>query len=67
MALPPQGWHKSTYSNDFEDACVEAALVPGYGVLVRGSEDRSRRPLALSSPAWRDFLVTPTPTSSVAR
>jgi Domain of unknown function (DUF397) len=59
MALPLTGWHKSSYSTDFEDACVEArANQRGRGVLVRDTKDRALRPLAVSSPAWRTFLGT---------
>lgn len=57
MSLPLHGWHKSTYSSDFEDACVEALVRPaGVGVLVRDSKDRSRLPLAVSVSAWHTFL-----------
>ncbi|MGW1432174.1 DUF397 domain-containing protein [Streptomyces sp. NPDC002431] len=57
MALPPTGWHRSSYSGDFEDACVEARADGGTrGVLVRDSKDADRRPLAVSGPAWRTFL-----------
>ncbi|MER6916504.1 DUF397 domain-containing protein [Streptomyces sp. NPDC000594] len=56
MALPPEGWHKSTYSTEFEDACVEAARAVSHGVLVRDTKDRGRRPFTVSSPAWHAFL-----------
>ncbi|MGW3100036.1 DUF397 domain-containing protein [Streptomyces sp. NPDC001102] len=57
MPLPSTGWHKSSYSSDYEDACVEArARVGGSGVLVRDSKDRSRRPLTVSGAAWHAFL-----------
>ncbi|MEU5163944.1 DUF397 domain-containing protein [Streptomyces sp. NPDC020875] len=58
MPLSPSEWHKSTYSGDFEDACVEArALAAGDGVHVRDSKDRSRRALDVSAPAWTSFLT----------
>lgn len=57
MPLPSAGWHKSSYSSDFEDACVEARAVPdGGGVRIRDSKDRSRRPVAVSAAAWHTFL-----------
>ncbi|CAL9422162.1 DUF397 domain-containing protein [Streptomyces sp. enrichment culture] len=59
MPLPPTGWHKSTHSGDFEDACVEVrARADGTGVRVRDSKARTRRPLGLSTAAWRTFLDT---------
>ncbi|MBD3551408.1 MULTISPECIES: DUF397 domain-containing protein [Streptomyces] len=57
MPLPPSGWHKSSYSSDFQEACVEAQSQPGLtGVLIRDSKDRFRPPLAVSTAAWHDFL-----------
>ncbi|OEJ96154.1 DUF397 domain-containing protein [Streptomyces thermolilacinus] len=59
MPLPSTGWHKSTCSGDFEDACVEVrARAGGAGVRVRDSKDRTRRPLDLSTAAWQTFLDT---------
>lgn len=57
MPLPLTGWHKSSHSSDFEDACVEASVCPAGGVLIRDSKDRSRKPLAVSAAAWHSFLV----------
>lgn len=57
MPLPSIGWHKSTYSGDFEDACVEASIrADGDGVLIRDSKDDTRRPLDVSAMAWHAFL-----------
>lgn len=57
MSLPPTGWHKSSYSTDFQEACVEAAVAAGgVGVRVRDSKDRDRRPFSVSARAWRGFL-----------
>ncbi|WP_411083430.1 DUF397 domain-containing protein [Streptomyces sp. cmx-18-6] len=57
MPLPPNAWHRSSYSGDFEDACVEAQARPDLeGVSVRDSKDRRRLPLTVSAAAWRDFL-----------
>ncbi|MFD0371089.1 DUF397 domain-containing protein [Streptomyces sp. NPDC127114] len=56
MPLPSTGWHKSSYSSDFEDACLEASVRPDSGVLIRDSKDHDRRQLALSAAAWHAFL-----------
>ncbi|AQS66877.1 DUF397 domain-containing protein [Streptomyces pactum] len=57
MPLPPTGWYKSSYSTDFEEACVEACVAAvGAGVLVRDAKDRDRRPFPVSAPAWSSFL-----------
>ncbi|MGW6866144.1 DUF397 domain-containing protein [Streptomyces sp. NPDC054901] len=57
MPLPSTGWYKSSYSSDFEDACVEASANPDGGVLIRDSKDRSRSPLPVSAAAWHSFLA----------
>ncbi|MFJ2589707.1 DUF397 domain-containing protein [Streptomyces sp. NPDC087538] len=60
--LPSTGWHKSSYSGDCLEACVEASRHPdGEGVLIRDSKDATRRPLAFSAGAWRPFLASPCP------
>lgn len=57
MPLLPAGWHKSSYSSDYEDACVEACALPdGSGVRIRDSKDLSRRPMTFSATAWHTFL-----------
>ncbi|MFJ7773226.1 DUF397 domain-containing protein [Streptomyces sp. NPDC097107] len=57
MPLPPTGWHKSSYSTDFEEACVEARVAAvGAGVLVRDTKDHDRRPFSVSARAWISFL-----------
>ncbi|WP_309031544.1 DUF397 domain-containing protein [Streptomyces alfalfae] len=59
MPLLTTGWHKSTYSSDFEDACVEARARPDReGVLIRDSKDPEHRPLTVSAAAWRTFLTS---------
>ncbi|MFF3847816.1 DUF397 domain-containing protein [Streptomyces sp. NPDC002328] len=59
MPLPLTGWHKSSYSTDFEDACVEASVDgPDRGVRIRDTKDRGLRPLTASGQAWRAFLRT---------
>jgi hypothetical protein len=57
MPLPSTGWHKSSYSGDCLDACVEACVrADREGVLIRDSKDHARRPLSVSAVAWRVFL-----------
>ncbi|MFB7090780.1 DUF397 domain-containing protein [Streptomyces sp. NPDC056296] len=57
MTLPSTGWHKSSYSTDFQEACVEAAVAAGgTGVRVRDSKNRDRRPFSVSARAWSSFL-----------
>lgn len=60
MPLPSTGWHKSSYSDDRLDACVEACVrTNGDGVLIRDSKDHARHPLTVSPEAWQAFLGTP--------
>ncbi|MFJ6699942.1 DUF397 domain-containing protein [Streptomyces sp. NPDC091272] len=60
MSLPSSVWHKSTYSGDFQDACVEAcAAADGTEVQVQDSKDRGLGPLTISRAAWSAFLVSP--------
>ncbi len=57
MPLPSAGWHKSSYSGDCLDACVEVCVrTDGEGVLIRDSKDHARRPLDVSALAWHVFL-----------
>ncbi|MGI5397793.1 DUF397 domain-containing protein [Streptomyces sp. CA-251251] len=57
MPLPPTGWHKSSHSTDFEEACVEASVAAaGAGILVRDTKDHDRRPFPVSARAWNSFL-----------
>ncbi|MGC9478818.1 DUF397 domain-containing protein [Streptomyces sp. WG4] len=59
MPLPSTGWHKSSYSTEFQEACVEACVAAaGTGVRVRDSKDRDRRPFSVSARAWSSFLST---------
>lgn len=55
QGLPPVGWHRSTYSDDFDNACVEVARDCGR-VLVRDSKDLDQVPLAVGTGAWSDFV-----------
>ncbi|MFD4775023.1 DUF397 domain-containing protein, partial [Streptomyces sp. NPDC058427] len=57
MPLQPTVWHKSSYSTDSQEACVEAAAFPKADtVLIRDSKDRSLPPLSISWTAWSAFL-----------
>ncbi|MET9994258.1 DUF397 domain-containing protein [Streptomyces mutabilis] len=59
MPLPSTGWHKSSYSTEFQEACVEAcgaAAGTGVRVRVRDTKDRDRRPFSVSARAWSSFL-----------
>ncbi|MDG9728447.1 MULTISPECIES: DUF397 domain-containing protein [unclassified Streptomyces] len=59
MPLPSAGWHKSSYSTEFQEACVEACVAAaGVGVRVRDTKDRDRRPFSVSARAWSSFLKT---------
>jgi hypothetical protein len=55
QTLPSAGWYKSSYSNDFDNACVEVAR-SAPGVCVRDSKDRSGPTLAFDAGAWSAFL-----------
>ncbi|WP_329468688.1 DUF397 domain-containing protein [Streptomyces sp. NBC_01431] len=55
--LPATGWHKSSYSDDFDNACVEVSRRIVDGVTVRDSKDLDRPGLAVSSGAWTGFLT----------
>ncbi|WLQ38358.1 DUF397 domain-containing protein (plasmid) [Streptomyces castrisilvae] len=50
-------WHKSSYSTEFEDACVEAARAAG-GVLVHDTKDLSHHPFTTPSPTRTTYLKT---------
>jgi hypothetical protein len=55
--LPATGWHKSTYSDDFDNACVEVSRRLVDGAAVRDSKDRDRPGLTFNSQAWTSFLT----------
>ncbi|MFJ5588345.1 DUF397 domain-containing protein [Streptomyces noursei] len=58
MPLPPAGWHKSSYSNDFEAACVEVSVgANGSSVSIRDSKDPNRCGLDASAGAWTTFVA----------
>ncbi|WP_328418489.1 DUF397 domain-containing protein (plasmid) [Streptomyces violaceus] len=59
MPLPSTGWHKSSHSSDFEDACVEVRVIADNdALLIRDSKDRSRGPMTVSAASWRTFLAS---------
>jgi hypothetical protein len=47
-------WHTSSASGDI--SCVEVAHIPGGGVAVRNSRERSRPPHVFSDAEWASFL-----------
>jgi hypothetical protein len=48
-------WFKSSASAS--GACVEVAHLPGGGVAVRDSKDRSRAPHVYTRREWEAFLI----------
>jgi hypothetical protein len=55
MSTSELAWFKSSYSSASGDDCVEVALTP-VTVHVRDSKDREGPRLALSPPAWGEFV-----------
>ncbi|MFI5619472.1 DUF397 domain-containing protein [Streptomyces sp. NPDC051567] len=49
-------WHKSTYSGNTNDACIEVANDTRTGIRVRDSKLTDSPVLALSPTAWTDFV-----------
>ncbi|MFF8838664.1 DUF397 domain-containing protein [Streptomyces sp. NPDC015130] len=57
MTETSPNWHKSTYSGNDNDACVEVAdNLPR--VLVRDSKDRDRGELVVGPAAWGAFTAS---------
>jgi hypothetical protein len=54
--LPSAGWHKSSYSNNHDAACVEVRRT-GRGIRVRDSKDLARSPLAVTAGSWSAFVA----------
>lgn len=48
-------WFKSSYSNNAQNTCVEAAMVPGF-VGIRDTKDPDGGTLVFSTAAWSGFL-----------
>ncbi len=48
-------WFKSSFSA--AGNCVEVAHLPGGGVAIRDSKDRSRPPHVYTGPEWEAFLA----------
>ncbi|MFC9498401.1 DUF397 domain-containing protein [Streptomyces sp. NPDC056982] len=55
MTLPSTDWHKSSYSNDLNAACVEVERAED-GVAVRDSKDIARDSFAVGPAPWRRFI-----------
>ncbi|MCD9872592.1 DUF397 domain-containing protein [Streptomyces guryensis] len=49
-------WHKSSYSSGGSGDCVEVATCPTT-IHIRDSKNKQGPQLALTSPAWEDFLT----------
>jgi hypothetical protein len=51
-------WRKSSFSGSGGNSsgCVEVAPIPGGGMAVRDTKDRSRAAHHHSTPAWQAFL-----------
>ncbi|MCO1657381.1 DUF397 domain-containing protein [Pseudonocardia humida] len=52
-----QTWFKSSFSGGNEGSCVEVAFLPGDGVAVRDTKDRTRAPHRYTAGAWTAFLA----------
>lgn len=57
--LPGLAWRTSSFSGSGGNSsgCVEVAPLPGGGVAVRDTKDRSRAMHRHSAAAWRAFLA----------
>ena len=58
LNLDDLAWHKSSFSGSggASSGCVEVAPLPGGGMAVRDTKDRSRAAHHHSTPAWQAFL-----------
>ncbi|MFC7328950.1 DUF397 domain-containing protein [Marinactinospora rubrisoli] len=50
-------WHKSSYSGNSQQACVEVWGTP-IAALVRDTQNRRAGHLAFSIPEWSAFIVS---------
>lgn len=61
MDLSDADWRKSSFSGDKgqdgSSACVEVALLPGGGVAIRDSKDRSLAPHVYTAREWDAFVA----------
>lgn len=51
-----EGWHKSSYSGNTEQNCIEVAVGRPDAVRVRDSKDRQGPALAVARGSWSVFL-----------
>lgn len=58
MDLSGAQWRKSSFSTGSGDSCVEVAFLPGGGVGVRDTKDRSRAPHVYTATEWDAFLAS---------
>ncbi|MFC7328951.1 DUF397 domain-containing protein [Marinactinospora rubrisoli] len=52
-----RGWHKSSYSGNINQECVEVRETPT-AALVRDTQNRRAGHLAFSIPEWSAFIVS---------
>lgn len=50
-------WRTSSFSGGNGDSCVEVAFLPGGGVAVRDTKDRTLAPHRYTAPEWDAFLA----------
>jgi hypothetical protein len=50
-------WFTSSFSSGNGNGCVEVAHLPGGGVAVRDTKDRSLPPHRYTAPGWDAFLA----------
>lgn len=51
-------WFKSSRSNNAQNACVEAALIPGFAGVQDTKDPERKDRLVFSSDQWASFINT---------
>lgn len=54
--LPPNGWHKSSYSDGADADCVEYLPLPAGEVAVRDSKAPTHGAFIFPVPSWLAFV-----------
>ncbi|MFF0486999.1 DUF397 domain-containing protein [Streptomyces sp. NPDC004435] len=57
MTEPSPNWHKSTYSGNTNDSCVEIADNAPDVIRVRDTKDHARGELTATPTAWTAFTA----------
>lgn len=57
MDLDDAWWRTSSFTGSNEGSCVEVAFLPGGGVAVRDTKDRSRAPHRYTAAEWEAFVA----------